>query len=177
MNYTFGRNLKERPEDIEAFKNGIEYWKAELDNLGVGLDKVRLLSKIGVHLRILGHLEESLKYLYKAKRLFESESLNASFVVNEIRIAQTLQFLKRFDEATKLYNEVENLVETETQFTNLLHFVYQHKGKNYFDQQQYHLAKKYIEKALTIRLQLQDENLIASSTFTLKIINEKLKSK
>lgn len=177
MSYLIGDDLKEKPENLEEFKKGIAFWKESLGRTNDIKDKAKLHSKIGVHLRIVGHLNESLKYLNKAKQTFESFPISNSFIINEIRIAQTLQFLKRFDEATELYLNIENLVKPRSEFSSLLHFVYQHQGKNYFDQQNFHLAKNCIKKALKIRQQINNKDWIASSVFALAIIEKKFIAK
>jgi len=177
MNYFFGDDLKETPEDKAEFRKGIEFWKAKLISEDKVYEKSKLLSTIGVHLRIAGQLNESLTYLNKAEAILGTLPLSRTFVVNGIRIAQTLQALKRFNKSTLYFRDIEKLIEVNTQFSNLLHFVYQHQGKNYFDQQKYRLAKTYIERALAIRQQMNDADLIASSAFALNIITQHLKSK
>jgi len=170
MNYSFGEDLKEKPEDIIQFKKGIEFWKDELLNINNLKEKAICNSKIGVHLRIVGELTASLIQLGKAKKIFETLPLLSYTIINEIRIAQTFQFLKRFSKATKLYEEIEKIIEANDQFSNLLHLVYQHKGKNYFDQRQFKIAKVHFEKALSIRNKMKDKSLVESSTYALEIV-------
>jgi len=174
MQYCFDNDLKEKPENIDEFKKGIEFWKAALTDLGNLIDEAKLYSRIGVDLRIVGELDKSLKYLNKAKKILEKLPLCTIYLINKIRIAQTLQFLKQFEAANKRYNEIDDIIDLNSQFSGLRHFVYQHKGKNYFDQQLYTKAKIHFQSALKIRKQLDNQELIASSAFALKIIEERM---
>jgi Flp pilus assembly protein TadD len=46
-----------------------------------------------------------------------------------------------------------------------LDFVYQHYGKNLFDQSEYQLALKYVKKALRIRVEKGNKELIDSTEY------------
>jgi len=180
MKYSIGNDLKEHPEDTVAFQKGIEYLKQKLQAAAEVIQQARLLSKIGVNQRIAGHLEESYQHLNAAKTILQNSDHKILYVVNEIRIAQTLQFLKQYAKAHNYYQQIETFVSRHPKHpkhpkhpscSDLLHYVYQHKGKTYFDQGRYLLAQENIEKALTLRKELGNDELIQSSTFALSIIH------
>jgi len=120
-------------------------------------------------------LDASLKHLLEAKKLVENSKHVRLFLINEIRLAQTYQFLRQFEKAEAIYLFIEAYIAKQPEHQNLLHFVYQHKGKNYFEQRQYDLAATYISKALALRKALSDGSLVESSVFALKVIRRKPK--
>lgn len=174
MTYSFGDDLREHPEDDIAFKKGIDYLIKQFKQQDEVFEQAKLLSSIGAYQRIAGFLSASLQHLLKAKKLLEEGKHKRLYLINEIRLAHTFQFLKQFDQAQTCYQHIENYIAKHPSDQNLLHFVYQHKGKNYFDQQQYRLAEEFIDKALQLRKSLNDESLVESSAYALKIIRENL---
>jgi len=174
MKYTIGNDLKEHPDDVIAFQKGIDYLKQKLKQEKDVTEQARLLSKIGVHQRIAGQLKESYQYLLEARKILEHSEHSRLYIINEIRIAQTFQFLKQYSKAIDCYQHIEIFITKYPSCSNLLHYVYQHKGKTYFDQEFYLLAKENIEKALAIRKEMGNDDLIQSSTFALDVIDQKI---
>ncbi len=172
MNYYFGNDLREHPEDKIAFKKGIDYLIKQLEQKEEVIEQAKLLSKIGTYQRIAGFFNASLLHLKKAKQLLEESNHQHLFLINEIRLAHTFQFLKQFEQADACYQHIEDYITKHPSHKNLLHFVYQHNGKNYFDQQQYELAETCICKALELHKVMGNEGLIESSAFALKVIRE-----
>ena len=144
MHYTFGDDLRAHPEDIPDFKAGINYHIQQLKQEEHLKERCRLLSSIGINQAIAGLLEASLKHLLEAKKLLENSEHVQLYLINEIRLAQTYQFLKQFKKAEAIYQVIEVYIEKHPAHNNLLHVVYQHKGKNYFEQAEYALAECYI---------------------------------
>jgi len=170
MQYTFGDDLREEPQDIIEFKKGIDYLLQKLLQEENVFEQANLLSSIGVHQRIARNLEASLKHLLEARNLLEDSEHIRLYLVNEIRLGQTFQFLAQFTKAETTYQLIENYIAKHPEHKNLLHFVYQHKGKNYFAQQQYQSAETFVRKALDLRKALNNAELIQSSEFSLKVI-------
>ena len=102
MEYEFDEFLRESPIDRYSFAKGIEFFIGEASQAS-GIGRAKLLSQVGVYHRICGELENSLINLNTAKSLIlENDNARLKFVT-DLRIAQTLQFLQRFDESEKLY--------------------------------------------------------------------------
>ncbi len=127
---------------------------------------------MGVYCRIAGELEASGKYLNEAKLNFKGKEKTKFFYINEIRLAQTLQFQKRNEAADLMHNKI--IFEIKNQFEDLMDFVFQHKGKNFFEWGKFSEAKAAIEKALELRIIKGDEALIRSSQKALEVINFKI---
>lgn len=175
MNYRFAKDLREHPEDEVAFKKGIDDLIEQLKQTNTVIEQAKLHSSIGTYQRIAGFLDASFQHLMKARKLLIESEHKRFYLINEIRLAHTFQFLKQFEQAETCFQHIENYIAQHPSYQNLLHFVYQHKGKNYFEQQQYHLAEECINKALELRQILGDESLVESSVYALKIIREKIK--
>jgi len=173
MNYFFKDDLREHPEDNVDFKRGINYLIQKLKQEEDQIKKAQLLSSIGTHQRIAGFLEASLQNLMNARKLLEDSEKVRLYLINEIRTAHTFQFLKQFAEADSIYLRVETHIAQHPVHNNLLHFVYQHKGKNYFDQKKYQLAELYISKALALRKALDNAGFTESSKLALSVIQKK----
>jgi tetratricopeptide (TPR) repeat protein len=95
-------------------------------------------------------------------------------LVTNVRIAQTLQFLKRFEESEKLYLKLEDEIHRNRELKNLLHFVFQHRGKLLFDQNRFSESILQFEKALELRVQLGNQELIESTLFAIELTKRKL---
>ena len=95
-------------------------------------------------------------------------------MVNRIRIAQTLQFQGEYKKAEKIHFDLEECIKSHPEYSFILDFIYQHKGKNYYEQNHLQKALNAIEAALQIRLQKKKPDLIESSRFAIEIIKEKM---
>jgi len=172
MSYAIGNNLRELPNNIEEYEKGIQYLDEQLEQLSEPEEKARCLSMLGVFNRVAGKLEVSLGQLEAADALFAEDGNALLKLVNQLRIAQTLQFQGQYQKAEKIYDYLEECIKTYPEYSPILDFVYQHKGKNYYEQGQLQKALDSIEAALRIRLEKEQQDLIDSSQFAIDIIKE-----
>ncbi|MGG4397413.1 hypothetical protein ABEX25_24200 [Paenibacillus thiaminolyticus] len=79
-------------------------------------------------------------------------------------MANTYQWNKEFVEAAKLFKELEEEIAIIDRSTREIYedFLYQHFGKNKFDQEQYEEALIYFYKALQLRLNKGNQERIDS---------------
>ncbi|MCM3342127.1 hypothetical protein M3650_26765 [Paenibacillus sp. MER TA 81-3] len=98
--------------------------------------------------------------------------------INRIRLANTYQWNKEFQKSNEildvLVREFHNQADESLQ--DIEDFLYQHMGKNKFEQGEYEEAPAHFYKALEIRLVKNNSELIESTQLaidaTLKMHNE-----
>ena len=167
MNYSFSDSLREVPESKEDFQKGIQFLNSEIDKLN-GLDKISALSKLGAYQRIAGLIEDSLATLKMVRQLLSQNNDKRLSFITELRIAQSIQFKGDFEEAAKIYSGLKNRSSRDSELSDFLDFVYQHMGKNYFDQQRFDLAMNCFQSALVVRNQKGESQLIESTLFAIE---------
>jgi len=173
MDYDIDESLREIPKHRNSFAEGINFILKE-SNGKTGMEKARLLSQARVYQRISGDLNESLFNLEKTRALLSKMDQPRLKAINDIRIAQTLQFLQRFDESEKLYLRLEKEIQGHKELNSLLDFVFQHLGKLLFDQHRFTEAIERFEKALELRQQKSDPELIDSTLYAIEVAKQKL---
>ncbi len=172
MNYTIGDNLREVPDDPKEFEKGIIFLAQKLANATTNLEKAQYLSKLGTFNRIVGNLEISLQQHTDAQLIIRNLDNEKLYIVNEIRLATTLQFQGEFEAAEEIHTTLEHQIHTNDKHHDLLDFIHQHKGKNYFEWGKLGLALVEFEKALSIRKIKGDNALIHSTEIAIKKIKE-----
>ena len=172
MNYTIGNNLREIPDDREEFKKGIISLEQKLADAETKLEKAQYLSKLGVLNRIIGNLEISFKQHTDAQLIIRNLDNEKLYIVNEIRLATTLQFQGQFEAAEQIHARLEHQIYTNNHHHDLLHFIHQHKGKNYYEWGKLALALAEFEKALSIRKIKGDKALIHSTEVAIQKMRE-----
>jgi len=172
MKYTIGDDLREVPDDWEAFKKGIIFLEKKLADVGTNLEKAQHLSKLGVLNRIVGYLDISLRQLTDAQLIIRDLGHEKLHIVNEIRLATTLQFQGEFETAEQIHTTLEHQINTNDRHHDLLDFIHQHKGKNYYEWGKLRLALAEFEKALSCRKIKADETLIHSTEMAIQNIKE-----
>ncbi len=172
MNYTIGDNLREIPDDREEFEKGIIFLEQKLADANTNLEKAKHLSKLGVLNRIIGNLDKSFQQLTDAQLIIRDLDNEKLYLVNEIRLATTLQFQGEFEVAEKIHSTLEQQIHANDRHHDLLDFIYQHKGKNYFEWGKLDLALVEFEKALSIRKIKGDETLIHSTEIAIQKMKE-----
>ena len=172
MNYTINDKLREVPDNWEEFEKNIIFWEKKLADADTNLEKAQYLSKLGTLNRIVGRLEKSFKQLTDAQLIIHDLDNEKLYIVNEIRLATTLQFQGKFEIAEQIHTTLEQQINTNNGHHDLLDFIYQHKGKNYYEWGKLSLALAEFEKALSIRKIKGNEALIHSSKIAIQKIHE-----
>lgn len=145
LKYTFDLNLHElleNPVDVDQHINTL------LKSIPTGsLMRSKALGEIGVFLRMRRHLDESQKYLEEAVTLSKLCNDNGRLLsVQKIRLAHVYQWQKKFELSNAIF---EKFMQSDEQ--SIIDFIWQHAGKNYFDQNRYSEALDAFEKALIFR--------------------------
>lgn len=174
MQYDIGELLRETPKNATEFSKGIQFLK-EQSQQSTEIEKARLLSTLGVYQRINGDLDASLKSLTEAKELISTDNLERLQPINDLRIAQTFQFMRRFEESEQQYLKLTNQIKSDKKLKDLLDFVYQHHGKLLFEQGKLPEAIICFEKALSLREYKNEQTLIDSTLYALEVAKTKLR--
>ncbi len=178
----FDENLRDYPENPKDAEEIVEDLEAQLKNLGTSatrpLDRVKLLCDLGTGHRLLGHLDRAKDLLKEAIDICETFSLDIKTLTRaQIILAHILQWQGNFLKSNRLFGELIISCESDIGLGSMKSFIYQHAGKNLFDQKMYPQALKFFEKALAIRraensaADLIESSLLAIETTRLKMQN------
>src|SRR5699024_9775005 len=113
--------------------------------------------------RIVGELDESEKHLKTAIQIYKELEQSRRVFINTLRLAHTYQWWTKFDISNQMFSELREQAESDPDLSDLLDFVYQHHGKYHFDQKECEPSLAHYEKALHLRHNSQNEELIAST--------------
>lgn len=176
FSFHFDQDLHEHFEHPVDAEKAIEELLANLP-LG-GVERAKSLGKIGACLRILGKLHEAETHLLKAIWLLKGNSAPLTLILTEeIRLAHVYQWQKNFSKSNEMFEKILQKCSTNEELVDLLDFVLQHAGKNYFDQNRYQDALAAFEKALEIRLSRSSSpELIESSRKAVEVTRQRLKN-
>lgn len=164
MDFTFGPNLREVPISKIEMLYGMMHIMEQLKNGQFNQEEQGMWNGLlGVYLRIVGELDESEKHLKTAIQIYKELEQSRRVFINTLRLAHTYQWWTKFDISNQMFSELREQAESDPDLSDLLDFVYQHHGKNHFDQKEYETALSYFEKALDLRRNSQNEELIAST--------------
>lgn len=173
--FKFGPNLREIPLNKMDMLYGMMYLQKQLND--ETLDKHeegKLHGLIGTYLRMVGELNESKRHLNQAIDIFRELDRKQSVFVNQMRLANTYQWHDDFDTSNKMFGELTETAENDPDYTEYKDFVYQHQGKNLFDQEQYREALDYFHKALELRQDNRNNELINSTKTAIETSEKKL---
>lgn len=175
VSYHFNNNLQEVPNFPNQMAQAVAFLKARLQLREIHVtERLNMLGLVGVLARILGDLATAQLYLITAIALSEQIGNHASKLINQLRLAHVYQWQRQYTISNNMFTTLVELCEQDSRFTTYLDFVYQHAGKNAFDQYQYRTAEALFQKALTLRLQKQDQELISATELALKITQQQL---
>lgn len=128
-------------------------------------DLLFLYGAIGNLYRIKGEAKSSIDALSKAVELSEGNKK----IVNLIRLGEALKYAGEHQLALSMFNAViEQCAKQE--YSQLLDFAYQHKGKCLLELEEISGANGCFRKAMDLRVRKGDESLIDSTQSALNFI-------
>lgn len=173
--FTYDLNLHEVPGDFAHVDRYIEFL---INKTPKSIeDQVKILGEMGFFYRIQQLLDESEAVLTNAISLIEDHNLGIHLLIQQkIRLANTLQWKKDFNKSNLMFDELIKTCEANNKARVYLDFVYQHSGKNYFDQGKYELALENFDNALKLRKRKQSPvDQLESTIQAIQIVKNKLK--
>lgn len=159
--YKFDEKFREIPINKEGMEVEVEKMIEEFSKT----NDLRLSSKIGVYLRILGRVEEGLIYIKNSHK--HNKKGEVSYIIDSIRLMSCYQWLNDFNSAKGIIDDLESM-----ELYNYKDFFLQHCGKVYFEEKNYEKAKEFFVKALEIRKEKGDMELIQSTMGVLMRVEE-----
>lgn len=147
----FDENLHDRPQNENDMDLYVQEKKIALSTIQNPVERVKALGEIGTYLRILGYLGEARDYLLKSLEIIERHNLGEAWkITQQIRLAHVYQWQSCFDLSNPMFDDLMALAQSRD-LGHLNDFIWQHAGKNYFDQMKWAQAKACFEKALVLR--------------------------
>ena len=147
LRYTFDENLQEVLENPKDAHQHVQTLLNQANTAENPLERSKNLGLAGVFLRMLRKLEEAQMYLEEAIQILSTNPNHRQLCIQQIRLAHVYQWQKDFSRSNILFDQ---LLESE-QKSELADFVWQHVGKNYFDQKRYKEALDSFQNALKLR--------------------------
>ncbi len=178
LNFTFDKNLRDIPENPKEMEFFVLEQKQKLVSVSATLKRVKIMMSIGGYSRMLNKLEEAKEFLSEAMGLIKKHDLELKlWVISGIRLAHVYQWKKDYKISEQMFYNVIKVCESKKEVYTYLHFAFQHLGKLYFDMSKYDIALQNFERALKIRKDIGDKDLIKSTQFAIDLTKEKIKIK
>lgn len=163
MSYTFDEKLREKPISLAQMKQGITFLKTTLTHFAhSNISYAKQCGLIGVYARIIGNLSESKAYLREAIERYEGSQHTQGIFINKLRLAHVYHWEKDFEKANEIFTELFHMLQ-QNDLTHYEDFLYQHYGKSKLDEGDSNTALTYFQKALQIRVEKGNEELIQST--------------
>ncbi|ALX49335.1 tetratricopeptide repeat protein [Lentibacillus amyloliquefaciens] len=175
MRFKFGPNLREMPMNKMDMLYGMMYLQKQLNDESIEEDeKGKIHGMLGTFLRIVGELDESKRQLNQAIDIFRASGRKQSVFINQMRLANTYQWHNDFDTSNRMFAELLETAENDSDYSEFKDFIYQHQGKNLFDQKKYEEALDYFRKALELQQDNRNKELIESTETAIETCEKKL---
>ncbi|HLS09584.1 tetratricopeptide repeat protein [Lentibacillus sp.] len=175
MTFKFGPNLREIPLNKMDMLHGMMYLQKQLDDKTLDdTEKGKLHGLLGYFLRVIGELDESKRHLNEAIAIFRDSGRKQSVFINQLRLANTYQWETDYETSNKMFAELMDLAENNPDYIEYRDFVYEHQGKNLFDQGEYEQALDLFHKALALRSGNRNSELIKTTETAIETCEKKL---
>lgn len=170
LNLNFNNRLREIPESIDDIKEFIQYESNRVSTTKNFKSLKKIYGSLGVYSRIINDLENSEIYLKKAIDLSNYTNDPLRVFINKIRLGNTYQWQEDFHASNLIFDSLFDQLQNPI-FLPYEDFLYQHYGKNLFDQGLYTKALEYFKLALELRIIKNNSELIDSTLFAINICN------
>jgi tetratricopeptide (TPR) repeat protein len=177
MNFTYGNDLREVPDDPEQMRKGVDYLKEKLEEeQDGGAAEAALRSQLAGYCRIMGDLELAKEHYQKAKDILKEAGKEQHIFAIQLRMAIVYQWDGRFKNADEIYSKSieKSRRSSDKTIQKYLDFALQHYGKSKFEQGQFDSALDCFMEALELRLIKGDLTLIESTQKAIEVTRSKL---
>lgn len=172
INYKFGGDLREIPEDPASMQAYLDYLLTEIKKLKNDQPRlmVRLLGEVGSYARILGKIEAAHQALEKSLSLIDEHQMDLStWAVHSLRYGEVLRCKKDELGAETAFRSVLEMSQRQQGLRDLTDFALQHLGKLRFDQKRWDEASEFFKQTLAIRKRKNIPELIRSTELALRV--------
>ncbi|RYZ88060.1 MAG: hypothetical protein EOP06_11620 [Proteobacteria bacterium] len=151
LTYDFDQDLHEVPNNALDMELFVEDQIVVLNTIQKPEERVQTLGRLGTYLRILRRLSEAQSYLEKSLEVIARHKMPVDVrVQQQIRLAHVYQWQKKFAQSNAIFSELIMLAQ-KTELGALHDFIWQHSGKNEFDQHNWSKAYEAFDRALKLR--------------------------
>lgn len=180
MEFSYGDDLREVPEDTHQMKKGVDWLQDKLVEIGPDDNKKAavLLTHLGGFARIMGDYDLSEKCYLDAARAFEELKMSEQVFATKLRLAVTYQHKGNTTKSSEIYMKaIKMMKESKSQSVrSYLDFALQHYGKQKFEAKLYQEALDLFMEAMELRIIKGDLDLISSTEFAIAKTREKLEA-
>jgi tetratricopeptide (TPR) repeat protein len=161
--------LREVPGDPVAFARAVD---AKVDEISTARSQparlLAMLSEAGPLLRIAGRLDEARKTVSAAIALAELVEDPGAVLVNQLALAQVMQWQGRFDISTLLFDQLISQARSIPIYAQYLDGVLFDAGRNLFDQNRHSEAARFFRESQRLRRAQGMEHLLEMSAEALR---------
>lgn len=162
--------LREKCADEKVIKKIIEKFEEKLETISDYKleDQIFIYGSIGNLYRIIGNTTSAIECLEYAVSLSEENKK----IANLIRLGEALKYDGQHDLALKKFEQAINMCMLDLNYTSLLDFAYQHKGKCLLELGLPIMALDNFQRALSLRQVKGDSSLIESTQKAVKFAKQ-----
>lgn len=176
MNFSYGDDLREVPEDSEQMRKGLEWLQDKLVELGPedAGKAAGLLTQIAGYARIMGDFPLSEKCFKDSIRVFEEAGKTELVFLNKLRMAVLYQHMKNYTKSSEIYTGAIKFIRASksAKVQNYLDFALQHYGKQLYEQKRFKDALDHFMEAYELRLAKGDLDLMSSTEIAISKAKE-----
>jgi tetratricopeptide (TPR) repeat protein len=166
--------LREVPVDAHAFDTAADERVAQIEGArGEPARLLRLLEEAAPLFRIAGRDEDARKTAAAAIALAQLLEKPLSVFVNQLALARALQWERRYEISTPLFDQLVVQARSTEELSDRLHDVLHFAGTNLYEQRRYSEAARLFREALKLRRALGEEALMEATADALRLTKEK----
>lgn len=160
--------LREKCTNIELMNAAIAQGESLLTD-AIDEDRMTIVKNLGNLYRIKGEPEKLIPYLEEFEKLCKEKSDESSYTIALILHADALKYAKRYDESIAMFEEAMERCQMLGQ-NEIENYVWQHLGKCYLEMGNLKQAETCFLKALMLRKQMNNPDLLEASETVLKFM-------
>ena len=165
--------LREAPKDAGAFTKAVD---AKVDAIATARSQparlLAMLSEAAPLLRIAGRLEEARKTASAAIALAELVEDPRAVLVNQLALAQVMQWEGRFEISTPLFDQLISQARSIPIYAEFLDGILFDAGRNLFEQKRYSEAARFFREAQAMRRSGGMDHLLEMTAEALRLTKE-----
>ena len=165
--------LRETPTDADSFARAVD---ARVDEISAARSQparlLAMLSEAAPLLRIAGRLDEARKTASAAIALAELVEDPRAVFVNQVALAQVMQWQGNFDISTPLFDQLIAQARSIPIYAEFLEGVLFDAGRNLFEQARYAEAARFFRDAQGLRRASGMDHLLEMSAEALRRTNQ-----
>ncbi|HRO67372.1 MAG TPA: hypothetical protein PL182_07400 [Pseudobdellovibrionaceae bacterium] len=173
LNYKYGADLREIPEDAASMQAYVDFLLTELKKLTAEQPRlsVKFLGEIGSYARMLGKTEAAHQALDKSLSLIDQHEMGLPlWGVHSLRYGEVMRAKKDDLAAETAFHSVLEMSRRHPEICELEDFALQHLGKLRFSQKKFKEAETFFREALELRKKKAVPELIQSTELALRVL-------